>query len=79
MSINARLRRLSMRSMMSVMLIISPIVGIIDVVTAYRHHDLKDAIVVVSIYFVGAPLFALWWLRKHPIPSDGQSSPRSQQ
>jgi hypothetical protein len=76
--INAKWPRLSISSLMCAMLIISPIVGVIDVVKAYQHHDLKDAIVVVCIYFVGTPLFALWWLRRHPITGNGKSWPRSQ-
>jgi len=70
--------RPSFSTMVFVMLFTSPIVGVIDVVKAYRHHDVVDAIVVVCIYFVGAPLFALWWLRRHPIPGSGKPSAQIQ-
>ena len=35
-------------------------VGVIDLFEAYRRRDLSDAIVVVVIFFIAMPMFALW-------------------
>jgi len=59
-------RYVSFTRLVLAMLILSPLMGTLKVISAYRNDDLKDALTVVSIYFVAAPLFALWWLRRHP-------------
>ena len=35
-------------------------VGVIDLCKAYQRHDRGDAIVVVIIFFIVMPAFALW-------------------
>ena len=59
-------RYFSFTRLVLAMLILSPVLGILNVISAYRNNDLKDALTVISIYLVAAPLFALWWLRRHP-------------
>jgi len=39
-------------------------VGSIDLIRAWRKHDLTEAIVVCLIFFVGGPLFSLWWQKQ---------------
>ena len=40
------------------------LVGIIDLVRAWHKRDLSEAIVVCLIFFIAAPLFAMWWYRQ---------------
>jgi hypothetical protein len=50
-------------------LVTSPAFGAVELLRAYRNHDLKDAVTAICIYLIGAPLFAVWWLHRHPVSS----------
>jgi hypothetical protein len=69
-------RLFSLTLVMLALLITSPTLGAIDAFSAYRNQDLKAALTAVGLYLVAAPLIALWWLHRHPVPGDGRRRDR---
>ena len=47
------------------LIIIGPLIGVVDLIGDYRNRNYRDAIVVICLYFVVAPIFSFWWSRKH--------------
>ena len=48
-------------------LVIFPLiaVGVIDVVKSYRRGDFVELVAVAAIFFIIAPMFAVWWDRRN--------------
>jgi hypothetical protein len=58
-----RLRELPRTKRLVLMILPLMFVGVIDMIKAYNRGDTFELIAVAVIFFVIAPLFAVWWDR----------------